>query len=69
MLFRTPPRYDEETNNEDNDRGSFTPDFNSRDINPVQKNLKDELNALTPTSTTPEDEDDALSYFQRLAEE
>ena len=66
-----PPRYDEETDNEDNDRGSFTPDFNSRDVNPVPQNLKDELNALTPTPTpsADSDEDDALSYFQRLAEE
>ena len=48
--------FDEETYNEDNDRG----DFNAPDI--------------TPKATAPvvesrdEDEDDALSYFQKLAE-
>ena len=61
-------RFDEETTDEDNDRGSYTPDFNSRDIKPVPPNLKEELNNLSPTKTD-EDEDDALSYFQKLAEE
>jgi len=61
-------RFDEETADEDNDRGSYTPDFNSRDIKPVPPNLKEELNNLSPTKTD-EDEDDALSYFQKLAEE
>jgi len=50
------PRIDEELEDESEGRGSFTPSFNSPDI--------------TPTSTQPadEDEDDALSYFQKLAE-
>ena len=62
-------RYDEETVDEDNDRGSFTPDFGSRqESNPVPPNLKEELNNLS-SSKTDEDEDDALSYFQKLAEE
>ena len=62
-------RYDEETEDEDNDRGSFTPDFGSRqESNPVPPNLKEELNNLS-SSKTDEDEDDALSYFQKLAEE
>jgi hypothetical protein len=65
---QAPARYDEETANEDSDRGSYTPDFNSRDIKPVPPNLKEELNNLSPTKTD-EDEDDALSYFQKLAEE
>jgi len=62
-------RYDEETVDEDNDRGSFTPDFGSRqESNPVPPNLKEELNNLS-SSKSDEDEDDALSYFQKLAEE
>ena len=65
---QAPARYDEETADEDNSRGSYTPDFNSRDIKPVPPNLKEELNNLSPTKTD-EDEDDALSYFQKLAEE
>ena len=65
---QAPARYDEETADEDNNRGSYTPDFNSRDIKPVPPSLKEELNNLSPTKTD-EDEDDALSYFQKLAEE
>ena len=65
---QAPARYDEETADEDNSRGSYTPDFNSRDIKPVPPSLKEELNNLSPTKTD-EDEDDALSYFQKLAEE
>jgi len=65
---QAPARYDEETADEDNNRGSYTPDFNSRDIKPVPPNLKEALNNLSPT-TTDEDEADALSYFQKLAEE
>ena len=65
---QAPARYDEETADEDNNRGSYTPDFNSRDIKPVPPNLKEELNNLSPTKSDA-DEDDALSYFQKLAEE
>ncbi len=54
------PRLDEEVDNEDNDRGSYTPDFTSRRPEP-------ELPVVS--SSNDEDEDDALSYFQRLAEE
>jgi len=49
---------DEEVSDEDDSRGSFKPDFNARK-EPV---------AAAPTSST-EEEDDALSYFQRLAQE
>jgi hypothetical protein len=49
---------DEEVSNEDDSRGSFKPDFNARK-EPV---------AVAPTSSN-EEEDDALSYFQRLAQE
>ena len=55
------PRLDEEVEDEDNDRGSYTPDFTSRRSEP-------ELPVVN-TSSHDDDEDDALSYFQRLAEE
>ena len=54
------PRLDEEVDDEDNDRGSYAPDFTSRRPEP-------ELPVVS--SSNDEDEDDALSYFQRLAEE
>ena len=59
----TPRRYDEETDNEDNDRGSFGPDFNRA------KQKVESAVASTPIASASEDEDDALSYFQKLAEE
>jgi gp32 DNA binding protein like len=55
------PRLDEEVDDEDNDRGSYTPDFTSRRPEP-------ELPVVS-SSSNDDDEDDALSYFQRLAEE
>ena len=75
---KSAPRYDEETADEDNDRGSFAPNFSSRESNPIPQDLKNELNSLsegrdfnsqdiTPSNSS-EDEDDALSYFQKLAE-
>ena len=54
------PRLDEEVDNEDNDRGSYAPDFTSRRSEP-------ELPVVS--SSNDEDEDDALSYFSRLANE
>ena len=48
-------RLDEEVESEDSDRGSFTPDFTAR--------------KETPVVSASEDEDDALSYFQKLADE
>ena len=56
----TARRFDEETENEDSDRGSFTPDFQTR---------KAEETVVAATASSSEDEDDALSYFQKLAEE
>ena len=50
--------FDEELENESDGRGSFTPDFKSKA--PV---------AAAPVASASSDEDDALSYFQRLAEE
>ncbi len=58
-----PRRYDEETANEDNDRGSYSPDFNRA------KQTVESAVASTPIASASEDEDDALSYFQKLAEE
>ena len=64
------PRLDEEVEDEDNDRGSYSPDFTSRRSEPVPQDLSEELSKLSSSSTsTDEDEDDALSYFQRLAED
>ena len=59
---------DEEVNDEDNDRGNFQPDWAAS--RPAPEPTSD-FNApdITPKSTASEDEDDALSYFQRLAEE
>jgi hypothetical protein len=55
---------DEETDNEDNDRGSYAPDFSSR-------RAEETVAAATKPSveSASQDEDDALSYFQKLAEE
>ena len=47
--------FDEETYNEDNDRG----DFNAPDIT---------MKEASVVESRDEDEDDALSYFQKLAE-
>jgi hypothetical protein len=63
------PRLDAEVDDEDNDRGSYSPDFSSRS---QKSELPEELSAQLSSlgsSKTDEDEDDALSYFQRLAEE
>jgi len=49
-------RMDEEVEDEDNDRGSYTPESNG---------TKETFNSF---SSSNEDEDDALSYFQKLAE-
>ena len=50
--------FDEELEDESEGRGSFTPDFKNKA--PV---------AAAPVGSASEDEDDALSYFQKLAEE
>ena len=55
------PRLDEEVDDEDNSRGSYAPDFTSRRPEP-------ELPVVS-SSSNDEDEDDALAYFQRLAED
>jgi len=50
--------FDEELEDESEGRGTFTPDFKSKA--PV---------AAAPVASASSDEDDALSYFQKLAEE
>ena len=52
-------RFDEEVANEDNDRGSFTPSFETRKAEAT----------VTAAVSSSNDEDDALKYFQKLAEE
>jgi len=68
VLGNTPSRrrVDEEVENEDDDRGSYAPDFGARS-KPVPQDLKDELASLSSSSSSDE-EDDTLSYFQKLAE-
>ena len=60
-----PPRYDEETDNEDSSRGNFAPDWAASRTPKADFNSPD----ITPTKSADSDEDDALSYFQKLAEE
>ena len=58
VLGAKPPTrkvYNEDLEDESEGRGSFTPDFKSK--------------APAPVASASEDEDDALSYFQKLAEE
>jgi len=66
------PRYqdpDEHAVEEDNDRGSYTPNFeNRRQTSELPESLSKELNSLNTSSYDEEEEDDAMSYFQRLAE-
>jgi hypothetical protein len=57
-------RMDEEVEDEDNDRGSYTPDFKSSHRESQPDEIKETSNSLDSSS---EDEDDALSYFQKLA--
>ena len=66
VLGNTPTRsvQDEELEDESEGRGNFSPNFEKS--NPVPQDLKDELSSLS--SSTTEEEDDTLSYFQKLAE-
>jgi hypothetical protein len=60
-----PRRYDEELESESEGRGSFSPNFESSKPPAADFNSPD----ITPTKSADSDEDDALSYFQKLAEE
>ena len=76
----TPRLQDEEVQNEDNMRGNFSPSFGNRQQeSELPADLKQELDNLgprsdfnapdiTPKASSDDGEDDALSYFQRLAE-
>ena len=62
---------DEEVKFEENTRGSFTPSFGGRSESQeseLPQELSNQLNNLGSSSSSTEEEDDALSYFQRLAE-
>ena len=62
VLGQKPPArrvFDEELEDESEGRGSFTPDFKS----------KAPARVAAPVASASSDEDDALSYFQKLAEE
>ena len=56
--------FDEEVANEDNSRGSYTPDFDGNNRRRAAETV-----AAAVSSPASEDEDDALKYFQKLAEE
>ena len=60
-------RYDEELEDESEGRGSFTPNFESS--KPPAPAADFNAPDITPTKSADSDEDDALSYFQKLAEE
>ena len=70
---------DEELEGEDNMRGTFSPSFGGRQQeSELPSDLKQELNNLSSDSdfnapdithkASSDDDDDALSYFQKLAE-
>ena len=59
---------DEELEDESEGRGQFTPDFSSRKVETTGGFNAADITPAAPSSVT-EDEDDALSYFARLAEE
>ena len=76
----TPRLQDEEVQNEDDMRGNFSPSFGNRQQeSELPADLKQELDNLgprsdfnapdiTPKASSDDGDDDALSYFQRLAE-
>ena len=61
------PRFDEELEDESEGRGSFTPNFGG-DSGKVDMGGRTD-DAYQPVQSKDSDEDDALSYFQKLAEE
>ena len=60
-------RFDEELEDESEGRGSFSPNFESS--KPPAPAADFNAPDITPTKSADSDEDDALSYFQKLAEE
>jgi hypothetical protein len=67
VLGAKPPtrRYDEELESESEGRGSFSPNFESSKPPAADFNAR----PIAPAKSADSDEDDALSYFQKLAEE
>jgi len=62
------PQMDEEVDDEDSDRGSYTPNFSSRrQETELPDDISNQLNNLSSSSN--EDEDDAISYFQKLVDD
>ena len=62
------PQLDEEVDDEDSDRGSYTPNFSSRrQETELPDDISNQLNNLSSSSN--EDEDDAISYFQKLVDD
>ena len=60
-------RVDEEVFDEDNNRGQVSADYPSS--NPAFASRRAEKTVTAAVSSSSSDEDDALSYFQKLAEE
>ena len=63
------PSFDESYEDESEGRGSFTPDFASKVANDPIAGKVDMGGSYEPVESKDSDEDDALSYFQKLAEE
>ena len=63
------PSFDESYEDESEGRGSFTPDFASKVANDPIAGKVDTGVSYEPVESKDSDEDDALSYFQKLAEE
>ena len=63
------PSFDESYEDESEGRGSFTPDFASKVANDSIAGKVDMGGSYEPVESKDSDEDDALSYFQKLAEE
>jgi hypothetical protein len=63
------PSFDESYEDESEGRGSFTPDFASKVTNDPIAGKVDMGGSYEPVESKDSDEDDALSYFQKLAEE
>jgi hypothetical protein len=67
---------DEEVDDEDNSRGSYTPNFESRrQTSELPEDLSSQLSSLSSSSSSSssssygeDEDDDAMSYFQKLAE-
>ena len=66
---KSTPSYDESYEDESEGRGSFTPDFASKVTNDPIAGKVDTGVSYEPVESKDSDEDDALSYFQKLAEE